>query len=145
MTESEPESPSPRSSRPAAAEVIPGDVRRLIERHVASGAQLEALLLLHATPERPWNAVRLSRELRIDTDQAQQMLDRLTSNGFLQQLDQHYRFNPRREALAATVDRLAALYPAYRVAILAIVFGRATGPIRDFSEAFILRPDPRER
>jgi hypothetical protein len=39
---------------------------------------------------------------------------------------------------------LAHLYPLYRLAVISIIYGQPTAPIRDFSDAFNLRA-PKER
>lgn len=123
---------------------IPAHLRRFVERHFVSGAHVEVLLLLRAVPERAWTATEVSRELRIDTDQAAQILSRGVRSGLVRGLNHRYRYSPRTEALADNLEALARLYPAYRLAIISVIFARPTAPIRDFSDAFHLRA-PKDR
>jgi hypothetical protein len=122
---------------------IPATLRRFIERHLVSGSHVEVLLLLWTRRERAWTATEVSRELRIDADQAGQILTRCAHSGLVRQLDSRYRYSPRTAMVGAQVEALAQLYPAYRLAVLSIIYARPNAPIRDFSEAFKLRaPKP---
>jgi hypothetical protein len=119
---------------------LPEPVCRFIEQHIQSAADIDTVLLL-CREHGPWTAATLARELRIDDGQAREILDRLRRRGFFRSDDQAYWFEPRAPALRDAVALLAQLYPAYRVAIVAMIYGRPTGPIRDFSNAFRLRDD----
>jgi hypothetical protein len=112
----------------------------LIEHHLDSAADVDALLLLCHTAA-PWSASAMARELRIDGEQAAGILARLSRGGLLGQEGESYQFKPRSAALAEAVATLAQLYPAYRVAIVSEIYARPSGAIRDFSEAFRLRSE----
>lgn len=86
----------------------------------------------------------MSRKLQIHTDQTAQVLARCVCSGLVRSLDHRYRYSPRTATLGDQVDELARLYPAYRLAVISVTFARPTAPIRDFSEAFDLRP-PKKR
>lgn len=125
----------------SAAE-LPSEVRAFIVRHLTSGAQLQVLLLVHRHPDRSWSAADVGRELRIDLEQAAWGLSRLAADGLLTGDDEvGYRFEPRVRRQAHAVDTLAALYPAYRVAIISLIFSKPSGAMSDFSDAFRLRED----
>ncbi|MGH9038654.1 MAG: hypothetical protein ACRDZ3_00310 [Acidimicrobiia bacterium] len=121
---------------------LPSEVRAFIIRHVTSGAQLQVLLLLHRDQDRSWSPAAVGRELRIDHDQAAWVLDRLAADGLLSGDEPSgYRFEPRVRRKAHAVDALARLYPAYRVAIISLIFSKPSGSMRDFSDAFRLREE----
>ncbi len=117
---------------------LPRSVRQLIEQHVHSAADIDTLLLL-CRHDDLWAPIAVARELRIDEDQAAGILARLCRRGLLRADGDFYRFHPRDATIADAVATLAVLYPTYRVAIVALIYGRPTGPIRDFSNAFRLR------
>ncbi|MCA1846112.1 MAG: hypothetical protein LC792_23560, partial [Actinobacteria bacterium] len=64
---------------------------------------------------------------------------RLRRRGFLRSQEKSYRFDPRDPAMAVAVAMLAELYPAYRLAVVSLIYARPTGPVRDLSDAFRLR------
>ena len=128
----------------AGNEGITDQLRRFIERHFVSGAHLEVLLLLRAHRDRTWTARDVSRELRIDADQAGHILERCVRSGLVRTLDGRYRYSPRTAMVDTQVDALAQLYPNYRLAVISIIYAQPTAPIRDFSDAFNLRA-PKER
>lgn len=119
---------------------LPASVRKLIEHHLDSAADVDTLLLLCQTAA-PWSAPAVARELRIDRDQAAGILARLSRVGLLRREGESYRFKPKSATLADAVAALAQLYPAYRVAIVSEIYARPSGAIRDFSEAFRLRSE----
>lgn len=119
---------------------LPRSVQKLIEKHFHSVADVDTLLLL-CREQRDWAAHAVARELHIDADQAAAILARLRRNGLLRAEGESYRFHPRDPGLAEAVASLAALYPTYRVAIISLIYARATGPITDFSNAFRVRKE----
>jgi len=118
---------------------IPAGLRRFIGLHFVSGPHVEVLLILWTRRDRAWTATEVSRELRIDADQAGQILTRCVRSGFVRHLDDRYRYSPRTPAIGVQVDELAQLYPAYRLAVISIIYAQPTAPIRDFSDAFHFR------
>jgi len=103
---------------------LPTSVQDLIQQHLDSAADVETLLLLRRD-HRGWTARAVARELRIDVEQAANILARLRRTGLLRRTeDGTYRFDPREPDLAGAVARLAQLYPAYRVAVVHQLYGR---------------------
>lgn len=117
---------------------LPASVRHLVEHHFESAADADTLLLL-CRGQRDWTAAAVAGELRLDVDQAAEILARLRRRGLLRGESESYRFHPQDASLAEGVAQLAELYPTYRVAIVALIYARPTGPIRDFADAFRLR------
>lgn len=112
-------------------ERIPELVRDFIAAHLVSAAHLEVLLLLRRRPSRHFDATAVSRELKIDVDQAGHLLARLAGSGLTDRRSGRYRYHPQSRDLLRAVDGLADLYPAYRLAVLSFIFSRPTGDIHD--------------
>jgi hypothetical protein len=119
---------------------LPKSVRDLVEQWIHSAADVDTLLLLHRDYG-PWTGATVARELRIDEDQATEILARLHRRGLLASEAGSFCFHPRDPAMADAVATLAQLFPAYRVAIVALIYARPTGPITDFSNAFRVRSE----
>lgn len=119
---------------------LPRSVQNLIQHYFHSAADVDTLLLL-CREDRAWTASAVAQEVRIDADQAAAILARLRRRGLLRGEQESYRFHPKDSDLAEAVATLAELYPAYRVAIVSLIYARPTGPIRDFSEAFRFRKE----
>lgn len=120
---------------------IPSEIQSFIERHLTTSTELEVLLLLHRDEARHWTPAAVGRELRIDDDQAGKALARLAADGLFLGEEPGYRFAPRRPRTAALINKLAALYPSYRVAMISLIFAKPRGAIRDFAEAFRIKPE----
>ena len=81
-------------------------------------------------------------ELRIPESTAEDVLERLASDNFLDvkiSNDILYRFNPATEALEALSARVADLYVRERIAMINVVTAATLSPIHDFAEAFRLK------
>jgi hypothetical protein len=110
---------------------LPTSVQELIRHHLDTAADVETLLLLRRDGQE-WTAATVARELRMDVDQAGNILSRLQRTGLLQARGGAYRFDPRDPALAGATATLAQLYPAYRLAVVSMIYGESTGAINDF-------------
>ena len=62
-------------------EIVAGDVKEFILAHIESIAQLEALLLLRASPDKMWDASAMARRLYIGEREGQEILVRLCAGG----------------------------------------------------------------
>lgn len=125
---------------PLARNELPRSVLNLIEQHFHSAPDVETLLLLWREKV-DWEAPAVARELRLDVEQAAAILARMHRRGLLRAEGASFRFHPRHPAEAEAVAKLAELYPAYRVAIVALIYARPTGPVKDFSNAFRVRKE----
>ena len=96
---------------------------------------------MHARPDAAWTAASVGRELRVEPEQAAAALAHLARARLLGREGEGFRLSPKRAGDTGLVERLAELYPTYRVAIVSILFSRPSGPIRDFSDAFRLRDE----
>ena len=118
---------------------LPASVQKLIEQHLHSASDVDTLLLLHRV-DHGWTAPGVARELRLNIDQAHSILARLSRSGLLQAEGDSYRFLPQDPSLVDAVATLAKLYPAYRFAVVSLIYPPSR-PVRDFSDAFRLRKE----
>ena len=124
---------------------IPDGVKRFIADHIESAEQLDALVLLHGSPERAWTADALSQAIYTVPQSAAKTLARLAELGFAEAAggaaDPAYRYAPSTPEADRTVAELAAAYRANRVAVVKLVFEPRADPLKSFADAFRLRKD----
>jgi len=116
-------------------------VRRLIADHLDSVAQLEALLLLRAAPERAWTPADVSRALVTRPEPAARLLEHLHEHGLTARDDGSggHRYAPA-AVPASVVDALAECYATRRPTIVGLVFApRPSDAAQTFADAFRLR------
>jgi hypothetical protein len=157
-----------RSGITVSEQPIPKDVQRFIADHIGSVLVLESLLLLYASPGRPWNAFELGAELRVGPEWAQRELEQLTRMGLIRRVedpppkgsappppsppptppptppDPFYAFQPG-GAFDATLAALAQAYQQRRVSVISLIFAKPTEAIQTFADAFNLRKDRHDR
>jgi hypothetical protein len=123
---------------------VPPEVRRFIEEHIGSVAQLEILLLLHARGGTELSAEAVARELRVEPRWAAAELRELTAHGLFEERsapEPLYRFAPPTPELARAVVLLADAYRQRRVTVINLIFEKPSKNIRVFADAFRLRKD----
>jgi hypothetical protein len=121
-------------------DIVAGDIKQFILAHIDTIAQLEALLLLRANPDKLWDAATTARRLYIGERQGQEILARLCAEGFISREDSAYRYASAAEK-APLIDRLAEAYTRHLIPITNIIHQRPTR-IREFAEAFKLKREP---
>lgn len=141
--------PAPRavsgeeSQRPEMDE----EVRSLLERHVDSFEGLEALLLLRRQHGAPMSLDAVRGGIRIPTPDLERALARLQRGGLVsvrrEANTDGYVYAPKTSKLAASVERLAALYADSPVEIARMLTERALDRVRSeaaqlFADAFVL-------
>lgn len=109
---------------------LPTPVQELIQQHFDTAVDVDTLLLLRRE-QREWTAPAVARELRIHADQARDVLTRLRRRGLLRGTGGAYHFDPQDPALAGAAATLAQLYPAYRLAIVSLIYSRPNNPVSD--------------
>jgi hypothetical protein len=125
-----------------AATRIPTDVKDFVARFLPSVEHLESFIVLQRNTTRSWSASDLSAELRIPQSAADDVLERLASDNFLDVKISNeilYRFNPATAALEAASELCADFYQRERIAMINLVMSATLGPMRDFAEAFRLK------
>lgn len=114
---------------------MPLQVREFILRHVTSVEQLELLLLFAANPARSWTILELVNEIRSSQESVTQRMKSLLKDGFLNNTEEFYRFDPSPPEIAAAIPELIVTYREYRVRVTELIYSRA-GVLKNFSDAF---------
>lgn len=122
---------------------IPEETQRFLADHVESPEELDALMLLHAEPERAWTCEALSQALFSVPQSAARTLERLQARGLAAARGgtppawRYAAAGPAHDRIAA----LAAVYRANRAAVIKHLFQRRADPVRSLADAFRLRKD----
>ncbi len=120
---------------------LPGEVRSLVARCLASVEHLEALLLLEKDGSRWWSPQEVADELRTSSSSARRRLEELGAFNLLDVRigqDVLYRYAPGDAGLSRTVESLRRCYQEQRVAVLSEILARPAHAIIDFADAFRL-------
>jgi hypothetical protein len=121
-------------------ELIAIDIKDFILAHLDSIAQLEALLLLRANPDKPWDAATAARRLYIAEREGQEILARLCADGLISYDNNAYRYAPVADK-ASLIDRLAQAYARQLIPITNIIHQKPRR-IREFADAFKIKREP---
>jgi hypothetical protein len=121
-------------------DIVAADIKEFILAHIDSIAQLEALLLLRADPDKLWDAATTARRLYIGEREGREILARLGAEGLISRERDGYRYAPVADK-AALVDRLGEAYARHLIPITNIIHQRP-GRIREFADAFKLKREP---
>ena len=120
-------------------------MKAFIAGYLDSVVQLETLLMLHAAPDREWEADDLARDLRIDRGWADGQLQGLCEQGLAVCSDgpagRRYRYAPDGASTRAAIDGLARAYAERRVTVIGLIFAKPADSLRAFSDAFRIRRD----
>ena len=116
----------------------------LLSGPISSVADLEVLLFLRRRPAGSWDPRAVADLLHIGRDLSAAIFRRLAAQGFLTVTTEPlvlYQYAPPPE-VAATLDKLAAIYDEHRMMVIMFLAGRraAAGPsgLRAFADAFRL-------
>ncbi|HEY7120622.1 MAG TPA: hypothetical protein VH475_28825 [Tepidisphaeraceae bacterium] len=123
---------------------LPPAVRRFLDEHIRSVAQLEVLLLLQANAGRCFSSAEVGRELRIETAGAEAQLIDLRNRGIVTSGDPDpsaYRYPPANAEVEAAVSVLAHVYAERRVTVISRIYSKPADPLRSFADAFRIRKD----
>jgi hypothetical protein len=121
-------------------DLIPADVRDFLVNYIDSIAQLEALLLLRASPGERWTAEVVASRLYVDAPVAEAELARLCAHSLISCQDSVYSYAGNNAELNSVVDRLAVLYARHLIPVTNLIHAKR-GRIREFASAFRLRKD----
>jgi hypothetical protein len=117
-----------------ADQIIADELADFIVGHIDTVAQLEALLLLRANPDKRWDAASTAGRLYINDREAQQVLARLCDQGLISRDDSAYRYAASADK-ATLVDRLADAYSRHLIPVTNIIHHKPSR-IREFADAF---------
>jgi hypothetical protein len=121
---------------------IPKEVIAFVARYLPSVEHLEVFMLMQQRPVRSWSGAEVAEELNIANAAANDVLERLASDNFLDIKilnDVLYCFNPVTPALAQAAACCADSYHRDRIAMTKIVIAATIRPMHDFAEAFRIK------
>jgi hypothetical protein len=110
------------------ADRIPDGIRRFVQGHVGSVAELEGLLLVRSSPALGWDARSIADRLYIAEPHARVVLEALHGHELMVRRGNRFVFEPASEALRRDVDALAEAYQRLLIPITALIHARAAGP-----------------
>ena len=119
---------------------FPDDVRRFIADHIHSLAQLEVLLLLHAAPERAWQAGEAGTALYTPAEMAAAQLQDLCTRGIIACDETRYRYVDSHK-FHEVIGKVAELYKERRVTMITLIYSKPVDKVRTFADAFRFRKD----
>ena len=120
---------------------LPAELLELLCRQVDPLAQVEALLLLHRTPDRAWRAAEAAAELRVDARTTGRHLAALAAGRLLRSEEEPpaYRYAPATPALHAAVEQLRVVYDTRPVSLVRLLYEGPSQAVRSFADAFRIR------
>jgi hypothetical protein len=121
-------------------DVIPPDVREFIIRHIDTVSELEALLILRASPEDTWGIGRIAARVYAAEREIATVLERFAAEGFLERSGETYRYQCKDPAADRTIGELARSYASHLIAVTNMIHSKPRS-MRSFSDAFRLRKD----
>jgi hypothetical protein len=120
-------------------------VQRFVLLAIPSVPYLEALLLMHSSPQRPWDASEVAKRLYLSEKVGAALLVELNAAGLAgADVDAvgRYRYRPQSEELAALIDRLAVIYARNLVGVSNLIHSKMNKKAQRFVDAFVLRKEP---
>jgi hypothetical protein len=119
-------------------ETIAADLREFISSHIHTIAELEALLLLRASPGLVWDEIAAARRLYIPEPEAKSVMTRLHNQGLISFEDNGYRYAPANDKIGL-VDRLAEAYARHLIPVTDLIHRKSR--ISEFADAFRLKKE----
>ena len=121
---------------------LPAEVRRFILTSVPSVSYLEAVLLLRAEPQRPWDAAQLARRLYVPERRGVELAAQLRDSGIAAAVGEGgaVRYAPAAE-LSGVLDAVAQAYAADLVTVSSLIHSRIDRRAQQFADAFRFRKD----
>ena len=128
-----------------SAHEIPDDARRLVAQRIHSAFELELLLLIRQLPDQDWTDRDVAEAVRTNVDHAGRILFDLMARGLLRLVNSApltYRYGPASPEIARSVEGVVAAHAVVPEAVRALIRRPAPTSLRQFADAFRLRPDP---
>ena len=107
-----------------AAQYVPGEVRQFILKHIASVAQIEALLLIWSSPEERWSLPQIAARIYTSDTETANALDGLSADGLVVCMDGVFRLNASAENVE-TIRRLQDVYARCLIPVTEIIHSRS--------------------
>lgn len=116
------------SVRDMATQYVPDDIRDFILKHIASVAQIEALLLIWATPEKRWGVSQIAARIYANETETAKALEGLCRDGLLDRKDGTFGLNTSEETLEL-IGRLREIYARHLIPVTDVIHSGSRGPL----------------
>jgi hypothetical protein len=124
------------------SQTVPGSLseslQRFVRERLPSLEQIEIVLLLRGDHTRSWSALEVSQNLGTPPESTAMRLFLLASNGVVTFEGGRYR-SASDAATEALFEELSTAYAQNRAALIALVGGQPSDPLRSFADAFKLK------
>lgn len=109
-----------------ATQYVPDDIRDFILKHIASVAQIEALLLIWSTPEKRWSVSKVAARVYTSEPETAQALEGLCSSGLLVRTDDTFGLSTSEENVEM-IGRLKEAYARHLIPVTDVIHGKSQG------------------
>jgi hypothetical protein len=103
---------------------VPDDIRDFVLKHIASVAQIEALLLIWATPEKRWGISQIAARIYANEIETAKALEGLCSVGLLDRRDGTFGLNTPEETVEL-IRRLRETYARHLIPVTDVIHSRS--------------------
>jgi hypothetical protein len=106
-----------------ATQHVPDDIRSFILKHIASVAQIEALLLIWATPDKRWGISQIAARIYASEAETAKALDGLCNAGLLDRIDGAFGLKASKETFEL-IGRLRETYARHLIPVTDVIHRR---------------------
>ena len=110
-----------------ATQYVPDDIRDFILKHIVSVAQIEALLLIWASPEERWGLRQVAARIYASDAETAKALGGLCAGGVLVCTDGIFSLNRSTEN-AEMIRKLQEVYARHLIPVTDIIHGKSRSP-----------------
>lgn len=110
-----------------ATQYVPDEIRDFILKHIASVAQIEALLLIWSNPEKRWSVPRVAARIYTNEAETAHALDGLCANGLLVRAEDAFGLSTSEEN-TEMIGRLKEAYARHLIPVTDVIHGKSRGP-----------------
>ena len=119
--------PGPTTSvEDMATQDVPDDIRDFILEHIASVAQIEALLLIWSNPEKRWGVSKVAARIYVGQAEAAEALEELAAHGLLIRKDEAFGLSASEENVKM-IGRLKDAYARHLIPVTDVIHGKSHG------------------
>ena len=109
-----------------ATQHVPGDIREFILKHIASVAQIEALILIWSSPEERWSVSQIAARIYTSETETAKALDGLCADGLLVCRDGVFGLSASEENVEM-IRRLQEEYARHLIPVTDVIHGKSRG------------------
>lgn len=109
-----------------ATQGVPDDIRDFILEHIASVAQIEALLLIWSNPEKRWGVSKVAARIYVGQAEAAEALGELAAHGLLIRKDEAFGLCASEENVKM-IGRLKDAYARHLIPVTDVIHGKSRG------------------